>query len=605
MVWVQLSRSSRSRLGLVVVLGVFGWASGAEADLSPVDISPAGVSGSRPLIDTDGSGNVIAIWREHDNGSSAIRAAVRPKGGDWSTERISATASATESPALAIDRRGNAVAVWQQSKDDGSVVRAAVRPAGGVWSDPEDLSIPEDPAFNADVAVEAGHAIAVWVVLRKRHTLVMSSSRTIDGPWSDPETVAGPVGNPDAPAVSLDDHGGAVAVWRWWNGAYRVVQAAGKPLEGAWSEAQVLSAPGRTASRPRLAMDGTGRAVAGWIRSNGDWTAAQVASRAADGSWGPAVDLSNRAGNDRSLDLAMTRDGHAIAAWRRGEPNANLWSVSRPPGTTGWGDPSPVAQSWPGVQADVTLDEQGNATAVWSSLAEISASFKPLGKPWQDDFLLSSYDDYATAAAVAAQGPGIATAVWIRAGEADDRIQFVNYDMDTSAKEAADSGDEEGDDGGDDGGDDTIDGEQFMGTSHADRLVGTPRNDVFYGRGGNDVIVGRGGRDVVFAGPGDDTIVGGAGSDRLYGGVGRDALVGARGADLLVGGAGRDRILGGHGSDVLVGGSGRDFLSGGFGNDTLRAKDRLRDRVAGGRGLDQYSLDRWLDRARSIESRFR
>ena len=38
--------------------------------------------------------------------------------------------------------------------------------------------------------------------------------------------------------------------------------------------------------------------------------------------------------------------------------------------------------------------------------------------------------------------------------------------------------------------DDTIDGEQFMGTSHADRLVGTPRNDVFYGRGGT---VSRGG----------------------------------------------------------------------------------------------------------------
>ncbi len=187
---LQLSRSRgrRSRLGLVVVLGVLAWASGAEADLNPVDISPAGVSGSRPLIDTDGSGNVIAIWREHDDGSSAIRVAVRPKAGDWSTERISATGSGTESPALAIDRRGNAVVVWQQSKDDGSVVRAAVRPAGGVWSDPEDLSIPGDPAFNADVAVEAGHAIAVWVVLRKRHTLVMSSSRTIDGAWSDPET---------------------------------------------------------------------------------------------------------------------------------------------------------------------------------------------------------------------------------------------------------------------------------------------------------------------------------------------------------------------------------------------------------------------------------
>jgi hypothetical protein len=60
--------------------------------------------------------------------------------------------------------------------------------------------------------------------------------------------------------------------------------------------------------------------------------------------------------------------------------------------------------------------------------------------------------------AVEAQGPGVATAVWIRAGEADDRIQVVNYDIDASAKEA-DSGDGEGDDESGD----TGDGEQSNG----------------------------------------------------------------------------------------------------------------------------------------------
>jgi Ca2+-binding RTX toxin-like protein len=579
-----MSRAARIRLILLACLGTFAVAAGAAADLNPVDISPAGVTASRPLIATDGAGDVVAVWRELEDRSSAIRAAVRPKGGDWSSKRISAAAAATESPAVAMDRRGNAVAVWHQSDGSTSVVQAAVRPAGEDWSDTQDLSGAEAPAFNADVAVEAGYATAVWVVLRNRHTLVLSSSRTIDGAWSAPETVAGPVGNPGAPVVALDDHGNAVAAWQWWNGAYRVVQAAAKPLGGTWSAPQVLSGPGRTASRPRLVMDGEGRAVAGWIRSNGDWTVAQAASRAADGSWGPPTDLSNRAGNDRGLDLAMTRDGHAIAAWRQGSPNANLWSSSRPPGTTRWGDPSPVAQEWPGIQADVTLDEEGNATAVWSSSSLVSASFKPVGKPWQDDYLLSSYDDATTSPAVAAQGLRVATAVWIRAGEEVDRIQSVNYDIDTSAKEAEDVGDDE--EGGDEG-DDTEDGEEVMGTAHADRLIGTPRNDVFYGLGGNDVIVGRGGRDVVFGGPGDDRMIGGAGSDRLFGGVGRD------------------RLSGGRGADVLVGGAGRDFLRGGFGNDTLRAKDGLRDRVFGGRGLDQYRLDRWLDRAVSIESRAR
>ena len=45
------------------------------------------------------------------------------------------------------------------------------------------------------------------------------------------------------------------------------------------------------------------------------------------------------------------------------------------------------------------------------------------------------------------------------------------------------------------------------------------------------------------------------------------------------------------------------MLDGGSGNDVFRARDRGRDVVFGGTGLDLYSLDRWLDRARSIESR--
>lgn len=578
---ITRSRATVSKFTLVITFGVFLWAPLAAADLQPADISPTGLTASRPSIASDGKGDVVAIWRELEGDSWAVRAAFRPKSGDWDSARISVPAPATESASLAMDREGNAIAAWHRTDGSTSVVQAAVKPAGGDWSPPEDLSASDDPAFNVDVSAEAGHLAAVWIVLHKRHTLVMSSSRPVDGTWSPAETVAGPVGNPGSPTIALDDRGGAVTAWRWSNGAYRVVEAASRAPEGIWSEPVVVSAPNRNASRPRLAVDGDGHAILGWIQSNGDWTVAQVASRAADGSWGQPAGVSIRAGNARGLDLDMTRSGHAIVAWRQGTPNANLWSSSRSPDTTRWGDPSPIAQNWPGLEADVTLDEQGNATAVWSSSATVSASFKPVGKPWQDDSLLSSYDDTATAPAVATYGPQVATAVWIRAGDANDRIQFVNYDIDTSAKEAGgeeDGGGDEGDGGG---------GERFMGTAHADRLVGTPGNDVFYGLGGNDTIVGRGGRDVVFGGPGRDRILGGGGADRLHGG------------------SGSDMIVGGRGSDVLVGGAGRDFLRAGSGDDILLAKDGRAELVIGGGGLDQYRLDRWLDRARSIESRFR
>jgi Ca2+-binding RTX toxin-like protein len=603
---VQSGRNSGAsaaapRLAVLMLLGALLWAPLAGADLQPSDLSPAGLSASRPLIATDGKGDLVAIWRELDGDSSVIRAATRLKGGDWSSDRISAPAPDTESPTLAMDRDGNAVAAWHRSDGGNSVVQAAVRPAGGDWSAPEDLSSPAEPAFDVKVSAEAGHIGAVWVVLRNRHTLITASTRSVDGAWSPPQTIAGPVGNPGSPTIALDDHGGAVAAWRWSNGAYRVVEAASTTTEGSWGAPTVLSGPSRNATPPRLAMDADGHAVAGWLRSNGDWTVAQVDSRSPDGSWERPVSVSKRAGNAQNLDLDMSRDGHAIVTWRQGYPNSNLWSASRPPESVAWGDPSPIAYNWLGAQADVTLDEEGNATAVWSSDATVSASFKPVGKPWQDDYLLSSYDDYAATPAVAAYGPQVATAVWIRAGESDDRIQFVNYDINTSAQEAA--ADDSGDDSGDDGGGDT--GERFMGTAKADRLVGTPGNDVFYGLGGNDTIVGRGGRDVVYGGPGNDRIVGGPGSDQLHGGLGNDTIVGGRGADRISGDWGRDRILGGRGADILNGGAGRDLIRGGLGNDVLLARDHRRDVVNGGRGLDQYRLDRWRDRARSIESRFR
>lgn len=592
---------SRRRISLFVALALLVLPPVAGGELNPADVSPAGVTGSRPLIASDHAGNIVAIWRELDGNTSAIRAAFRPSGGDWASKRISVPAPSTESPALAMDRLGNAVAVWQRSTRDDSVVQAAVRPAGGEWSTPEDLSAPDELAFSAAVAVDAGHVTAVWLAVRNGRRVLVSSARTIDGSWTASQVVS-ETDNPGAPVVAVDKQGDAVAVWQRSQGGFRVVAAATQPLTENWSAPETLSAAGRNTSRLKLVVDASGDAIAGWIRSNGDWAVAQVASRQAGKGWGQPTNLSNRSGNAAGLDLAVTSEGDAIAAWKQGSPDANLWSSSRPAGSSRWGTRVPVTQSWAGMDADVALDEQGNATAVWSGSATISASFKPVGKPWQDDYLLSHYDDFTIAPAVTTSTPRTAMAVWIRAAEEDDRIQSVSYDIDTSAKEAEDTGDE-GDDSGDSGDEEA--GLKILGTRHADRLVGTRGNDVFYGFGGNDTIKGRGGRDVIFGGPGNDRIIGGLGSDRLFGGAGRDLLVGGQGKDLLSGDAGRDRLFGGRGADVLLGGAGHDLLNGSRGNDSLRGRDGFADTVTGGRGLDRYRLDRWLDHARSIESRLR
>jgi Ca2+-binding RTX toxin-like protein len=660
---------------LVAVVAFALFPQAATGELKQVDLSPGGEAASAPRIASDGAGNVVAVWRAVDGDQSYVRAAYRPKGAAFAAGvQLSAASAATESPELAMDRLGNAVAVWQRSNGQDGVVQAAVRPAGGRWSEPKDLSAPGDSAFSADVAVDAGQVTAVWLILRDRRTIVQSSSRTIAGDWTPAATLSGPVGNTSAPAVAMDDHGGAVASWLWSNGGFLVVQAASHAAAGGWSEPQVLSGPGRSASRPQVVVDGNGNVIVGWARYNGSWTAAQVAERPAGGTWRPAHDLSHRGGNTYGVDLAINRRGDAVATWIQSQlaASGDLWSAFRPARSRSWSGPIPVSDSWEGLQARAAIDEAGNATVVWAGSFSISASFRPVGEAWQKDYLLSNYDDVAAQPAVTTQAPREATAIWIRSGKSDDLIQGVFYDVNTSKQEQEEEEEEEEEEPEEDS---TLEGKTFKGTPKADRLVGTPGNDVFYGYGGNDSIDGRGGRDVVFGGRGDDRIAGGRGADRLFGGAGDDRLVGGRGADRLFGGAGADRILGGAGRDLLrggvgpdflrgasgkdvlygmadaddldggrgrdlvyggladdrisggrgadllfggaggdrmLGGAGPDLLTGGYGHDTLsgdsgddvlRGLDRTADVALGGSGLDVYSLDRFLDRARSIETR--
>jgi TolB protein len=112
------------------------------------------------------------------------------------------------------------------------------------------------------------------------------------------------------------------------------------------------------------------------------------------------------------------------------------------------------------------------------------------------------------------------------------------------------------------------------------------------GTAGDDTIVGTRGNDVICALGGDDIVSGGGGNDRIYGGAGDDALSGGPGADT---------IYGGPGVDVLNGGSGRDVLRGQSGGDRLLARDRQRDVVDGGPGIDHARWDHRLDALHSIE----
>ena len=90
------------------------------------------------------------------------------------------------------------------------------------------------------------------------------------------------------------------------------------------------------------------------------------------------------------------------------------------------------------------------------------------------------------------------------------------------------------------------------------------------------------------------TKIGTAKSERLRGTSKRDVICGL---------GGNDRITGLSGNDTLVGGKGRDRIYGDAGRDRISARDRMRDYVNGGSGVDRATVDsrKGRDGVRSIE----
>ena len=96
-----------------------------------------------------------------------------------------------------------------------------------------------------------------------------------------------------------------------------------------------------------------------------------------------------------------------------------------------------------------------------------------------------------------------------------------------------------------------------------------------------------------------------SGHNMIRGTAAADLIDAGRGNDLVYGLGGNDLLAGGPGHDRLVGGSGRDHLDGGDGNDRLYGRDRARDSLSGGWGIDRAWIDRSGDWTQGVEINYR
>jgi hypothetical protein len=244
---------------------------------------------------------------------------------------------------------------------------------------PKTLSKAGQHASAPNVAMAgAGNAVAVWRRFDGANQRVQASTRRAGGAWNRPATLSAAGRSARQPQVAIAARGNAVAVWRRHDGANNRIQAAVRPAGRAFRAPKTLSAAGRNASGARVAMDAAGNAIVAWERLDGANRRIQAAFRPAGGTFRAPQTLSAAGQSAFQPRVALDAAGNAIVAWRRNDGAADrIQAAFRPAGGT-FGVPQTLSAAGEGLGAappatipgaardpDVAMDPAGNAVAVW------------------------------------------------------------------------------------------------------------------------------------------------------------------------------------------------------------------------------------------------
>ena len=126
--------------------------------------------------------------------------------------------------------------------------------------------------------------------------LVFAGAAQATPTWLTPETLSETGQDAAYPQIAVDGSGNAIASWYRGDGSHNRVQVAVRPAStGLWGAPTDLSAAGQNADDSQVAVDGSGNAIATWVRFDGSKWRVQTAARPVDtGVWSTPTDLSAR-----------------------------------------------------------------------------------------------------------------------------------------------------------------------------------------------------------------------------------------------------------------------------------------------------------------------
>ncbi|HEX5527690.1 MAG TPA: glycosyl hydrolase [Solirubrobacterales bacterium] len=336
-------------------------------------LSAPGQDALDPQVAVAPDGTATVAWTRSDGSSFLVQARrISPDGTpEESTKNLSTTGQSSYEPQLAVAPDGTATVVWKRF--DGAHYLVQERRIAGDGTREETfhtLSEPKQDAAEPQVGVaEDDTATVVWSRFDGSDSIVQARQIAPSGePGASTASLSAVGESAIQPRVAVAAEGAATVVWNRFDGADWIVQAqrlsaAGLPTGGT----ENLSAAGQSAAEPQIAAEASGKATVAWDRFDGSSFVVQARQLDAEGEpLGPALDLSAAGRDAAEPALAIAPGAAATALWARSdgtnfvvqrrdlESDGSLTgteSLSAPGHSAGypalaWGSDGVLAMSW-------------------------------------------------------------------------------------------------------------------------------------------------------------------------------------------------------------------------------------------------------------------
>jgi len=326
---------------------------------------------------------------------------------------ISNVSQNASDPRVAIDASGNAIAVWVEN----GVVKSRAKPLNMNWDTAVTLSASN--ASSPRVTLDpSGNAGAVWV----ESGIVKAATKPFNGSWTTSTALSN--SGASSPDLAVSPTGDLVAVWAR-NGD---VESSTKLFGGIWQTRVIINSTGATS--PHVAIGGTGsneRAVVVWHGVSGSTNVVYSSTKLLSGSWTSPLALSSISHHAAFADVALDTNANATAVWYQYDvigtlfSNVVVQSAARLPSGT-W--TTPVTLSEPGIRdpstlvARVSYDGNGNAIALWNTSFDdatfnIQSAVQPVQGNWSQATDIVQFNTYAFNTDMAISALGDALALYM------------------------------------------------------------------------------------------------------------------------------------------------------------------------------------------------